>query len=163
MSVLLFPPPPLRQPALVVTWAAVAVGELVLAATGLQATIKWPNDVHVHGKKVCGILIEQRNKRPCGCAAGRRGRSWAERDAAGRGVRGGRAAEGGLIVQRVEQDVRHGRNRGRLIGHLDEEYDRLVQGDFAALEARWKSRLGLLGQRVASKRSIVSCAGACSM
>src|SRR5260370_19576938 len=61
MSLLLFPPPALRRPALLVAWAAVSVCELVQAATGLAATIKWPNDVLIHGKKVCGILIEQRN------------------------------------------------------------------------------------------------------
>src|SRR5580692_5959197 len=55
MSLLLFPPLALRRPALLVSWAAVSVCELVLAATGLQARIKWPNDVFVENKKVCGI------------------------------------------------------------------------------------------------------------
>src|SRR5947207_434555 len=38
-----------------------------------------------------------------------------------------------------------------LIQHLDEEYDRLCQGDFATLEACWKWRLGLLGKQVAAE------------
>lgn len=29
-----------------------------LVSLGLQPVIKWPNDVHVNGKKICGILIE---------------------------------------------------------------------------------------------------------
>lgn len=29
-----------------------------LLAFGLDAKIKWPNDVYIHGKKVCGMLIE---------------------------------------------------------------------------------------------------------
>ena len=33
----------------------------------------------------------------------------------------------------------------RLIRHLDEEYDRLCHSDFASLEDRWRSHLGLLG------------------
>ncbi len=36
---------------------AVAVCE-TLARYGLQPKIKWPNDIFVHGKKICGILIE---------------------------------------------------------------------------------------------------------
>jgi len=60
MSVLLFPPAPLRRPALLTAWAAVSVCETILQLAKLQAKIKWPNDVLIHGKKVCGILIEQR-------------------------------------------------------------------------------------------------------
>lgn len=36
-----------------------------------------------------------------------------------------------------------------LIERLDEEYDRLAQGDLAALESCWKWHLGLLGKQVA--------------
>ena len=50
MSVLLFPPPPLRRPALLTAWAAVSVCDTIQQATGLQARIKWPNDVLIRGK-----------------------------------------------------------------------------------------------------------------
>ena len=36
---------------------AVAVAE-TLGAYGINSTIKWPNDILIDGKKVCGILIE---------------------------------------------------------------------------------------------------------
>lgn len=29
-----------------------------LSAYGIEPCIKWPNDIHVNGKKICGILIE---------------------------------------------------------------------------------------------------------
>jgi len=29
-----------------------------IANFGVRATLKWPNDVFIHGKKVCGILVE---------------------------------------------------------------------------------------------------------
>jgi len=38
-----------------------------------------------------------------------------------------------------------------LIRQLDEEYDRLCQGDLMTLEACWKWRLGLLGKPVAAE------------
>ena len=41
----------------VMTDSAVAVCR-TLESFGLQAEIKWPNDVFVQGKKICGILIE---------------------------------------------------------------------------------------------------------
>jgi BirA family transcriptional regulator, biotin operon repressor / biotin---[acetyl-CoA-carboxylase] ligase len=38
--------------------AGVAVAEGIAAATGLSAHVKWPNDVHVSGRKLAGILAE---------------------------------------------------------------------------------------------------------
>jgi len=38
--------------------ASVAVAETIVQQTQLAPTIKWPNDVLVSGKKVCGILTE---------------------------------------------------------------------------------------------------------
>lgn len=38
--------------------AAMAVSRAISETTGLEAGIKWPNDIVVNGKKVCGILTE---------------------------------------------------------------------------------------------------------
>lgn len=59
MSVLLFPPEPLAEPAWLTALGAVAVAEVVSELTGLQAAIKWPNDVRVDRRKVAGILVER--------------------------------------------------------------------------------------------------------
>ena len=37
---------------------ALAVAEGIRETCGIQAQIKWPNDVVIHGKKTCGILCE---------------------------------------------------------------------------------------------------------
>ena len=38
--------------------AALSVSSAVSEASGLDTTIKWPNDVKLAGRKVCGILVE---------------------------------------------------------------------------------------------------------
>ena len=38
--------------------AAISVVKSIKKITGLNANIKWPNDVHYKGKKLCGILTE---------------------------------------------------------------------------------------------------------
>ncbi len=38
--------------------AALAAVEVVRETTGHSPSIKWPNDIRVNGKKVCGILVE---------------------------------------------------------------------------------------------------------
>ncbi len=48
---------PAKEAFLIMVCAATAVCE-TLALYGFQPTIKWPNDIHVSGKKICGILIE---------------------------------------------------------------------------------------------------------
>lgn len=42
-----------------------AVGRAIERETGLRTGIKWPNDVVVNGKKVCGILTEMSAERDC--------------------------------------------------------------------------------------------------
>lgn len=53
-----------ERPAPLMTIATgVAVVEGVRDATGLQAELKWPNDVHLGGRKVAGILAESAGSR----------------------------------------------------------------------------------------------------
>lgn len=58
-SVLLYPKNELASAPFLTAWAASAVAE-VLRDWSLDARIKWPNDVLIDGRKICGILVEQR-------------------------------------------------------------------------------------------------------
>jgi BirA family transcriptional regulator, biotin operon repressor / biotin---[acetyl-CoA-carboxylase] ligase len=148
LSVLIFPPLPLRRPALLTAWAAVAVCETIAEVAELSATIKWPNDVLILGKKVCGILIEQRNTgladHPLAAAVGiglnvRQGADFFSQAnlplASSLAIFSGKS----LDTMRVAEC---------LVGHLDLSYDRLLQEDAKTLETIWKERLGLIGKRV---------------
>ncbi len=59
-SVLLRPPPGPRLPQLSLV-VALAVARAIERATGLDALVKWPNDVLLDGRKVAGILLETRD------------------------------------------------------------------------------------------------------
>jgi len=48
---------PFEAPKLTIL-TAVAVAEAIRYRTGISAGIKWPNDILIEGKKVCGILME---------------------------------------------------------------------------------------------------------
>jgi BirA family biotin operon repressor/biotin-[acetyl-CoA-carboxylase] ligase len=173
MSVLLFPPPPLRRPALLTAWSAVAVCETIRQATGLQAKIKWPNDLLVRGRKVCGILIESRVQGSKSEIRDSKSGSASLRASEPRSARSDAADWAvipgiGLNVNQSAQDfalaglpqagslaLLTGKTfdcktvARLLVEKLDEEYDRLVQGDLATLEACWKWHIGLLGKQVA--------------
>ncbi len=49
--------PPKRQ-SLLVYLAGVAVAETIRECAGISPFLKWPNDVHVSGKKISGVLCE---------------------------------------------------------------------------------------------------------
>ncbi len=57
-SVLLRPELRTEQAASVTLVAALALAQAVREASGLDAGIKWPNDIVVDGRKLCGILTE---------------------------------------------------------------------------------------------------------
>jgi BirA family transcriptional regulator, biotin operon repressor / biotin---[acetyl-CoA-carboxylase] ligase len=38
--------------------SSLAVSDTIASVAGLEATLKWPNDVLVNGKKICGTLLE---------------------------------------------------------------------------------------------------------
>lgn len=58
LSVLLKPNVPLEQISQLTAWTAVAVCRAIESVCGVRPQIKWPNDVLVDGKKLCGILTE---------------------------------------------------------------------------------------------------------
>jgi len=49
---------PLFPPHMLVMIASLAVVEAIAQTCGVEATIKWPNDILIEDRKVCGILIE---------------------------------------------------------------------------------------------------------
>lgn len=145
MSVVLRPPPELRRPVILTAWAAVAVAEAILALTGVQAKLKWPNDLLIRGQKCCGILIEQSSTQSgvttiagIGLNLSQTAEEFAQAnlpDATSLGI-----VSGGMIDVRTAASV--------VIRKLDYEYARLVSGERVALEADWKWRIGLLGRHV---------------
>lgn len=58
MSIVLKPHIAPAKAPLITSMAAVAVARAITNITGLKANIKWPNDILIDGKKVCGILTE---------------------------------------------------------------------------------------------------------
>lgn len=58
MSLLLKPDINPNNASMITLVAALAVSKAITQLTGLPAGIKWPNDIVMNGKKVCGILTE---------------------------------------------------------------------------------------------------------
>jgi BirA family biotin operon repressor/biotin-[acetyl-CoA-carboxylase] ligase len=143
LSALVFPLPALQRPAILTAWAAVSVCETIREAAGLRATIKWPNDVLLAGRKVCGILIEQRGGTVAGIGLNVRQTAEMFEAAELPEATSLRVATGHMFdwaeVTRL------------LIHRLDTEYRLLLDGEVGLLEACWRERLGLLGRTVTAE------------
>ncbi len=144
LSVLLRPAvAPARAPQITLM-GALAVVDAVAVETGLAAAIRWPNDVTVAGRKVCGILAEAATS-----ADGR-----LERVILGIGLNvnqeefppevATRAASLRLLTGRVQDGPRL---LAALLGALDARYREFRAGD-GALHAAWRRHCVTLGQRI---------------
>jgi BirA family biotin operon repressor/biotin-[acetyl-CoA-carboxylase] ligase len=142
MSVVLNSPPELRRPVVLTAFAAVAVAEAIFTLTSLQTRIKWPNDLLIHHKKVCGILIEQHGPSAIigmGLNLNQTAEDFASSalpDATSLAIESGRQFELRTVT-------------GIVLRQLDQEYERLLDSDRSAIESKWKYRTGLIGQEVA--------------
>ncbi|MFH1328921.1 MAG: biotin--[acetyl-CoA-carboxylase] ligase [Candidatus Bathyarchaeota archaeon] len=58
LSIILRPKSGFSNAALITLMAGIAVARVISRITKLKAALKWPNDVIINGKKVCGILAE---------------------------------------------------------------------------------------------------------
>jgi BirA family biotin operon repressor/biotin-[acetyl-CoA-carboxylase] ligase len=117
--------------------AAVAVAEL-LESEGLKPVLKWPNDVLVNGKKICGILSE--------------------------GIPGGVIIGIGLNVnmqnaEHIDQPATSvlmevGKRRdvdellGKLLKHLSVRLDEWAQGGFSKIRKNWEAKIPNIGKPV---------------
>lgn len=148
MSVVIRPPVYLIRPAILTAWAGVCVAELVRQLCGQDAQLKWPNDVLLMGKKVCGILIEQRHATVVGIGVNVQ-QSAADFAAAQL------PDAGSLRMFCTDSPAPPTATVARLlVAILDREYAALradAPRRSAALNSlwrRWNERLGLLGRRV---------------
>ena len=161
MSVVLFPPAELApagpESAVGCAWltavGAVATAEVVSAAIGRQATIKWPNDVRVDGRKIAGILVERATTagpgpgaRPgCGVVIGIGLNVNLDRDAFPAELRRGatslRIECGGATLDRSAL-------ARELIRRLDSWYETSRTFGWASLNQSWRDRSEHLGRTV---------------
>jgi BirA family biotin operon repressor/biotin-[acetyl-CoA-carboxylase] ligase len=155
LSLLLFPPPQLYRPALLTAWAAVSVCTLLRGQLGLAPRIKWPNDVLLEGRKVCGILIETHVQQGTSAAVvgiGLNVRQSGEQLAAA-------GLPGAVSLQQMGQSLEPRQLAVDLLRQLDEDHDRLSRGELHSLEASWRDYLGLVGRAVVAVGSGVEYRG----
>ncbi len=145
-SVLFSPPEPVPATSLVTIASAVAVAEGIRKQTGLEARIRWPNDVMVNGKKVAGILVEsardsdRRNLWVLGVGIN------VTASPVGMASAGTLASELGAAVDRVLL-------ARAVLMELDRGYERIEMGNHKDISERWRALSTILGERITLQRA----------
>jgi BirA family biotin operon repressor/biotin-[acetyl-CoA-carboxylase] ligase len=145
LSIIVYPAFPAH---FLVMGTALAVREAIALTTDLEPTIKWPNDVLIAGKKVCGILIET--------TAGADGRLCAV-VGIGLNVHGSfkeiaeLAQRATTIAEQGGQDVSREELIATLLERFDESYEMLQHGGADGtwrIWKHWRDHLSTLGHWV---------------
>lgn len=145
-SVLLRPPLPPQLATQITIASATALRRALSSLPGVEAEIKWPNDILIRGKKVCGILTEMS----------------AEVDKIKHIVLGV-----GVDVNFDEEDfppdvrkiatslriemnamVHRAKLAAIILHELDSDYGRILKGDFPSIAEEWEHHCTTLGRRV---------------
>jgi len=135
--------PAAAEPADAIMFAALAVADALRISTGMDVDTKWPNDLLVKGRKVCGMLAESVN---------RNGRRWAivgiginvlaapTLDATSRYAVTSLSEEAGSALDRESLAV-------GVFRQLDLWYRCLTQGPDGVFAA-WSARLRMIGSDI---------------
>lgn len=126
--------------------ATLSVAQTLADCGGLQPTIKWPNDVRIDGRKICGILIEtaiESDQTVCAIIG------------IGLNINFDPSMYAEIAHTSTSLYCETGRKHNRtpvlqsLLEHLDDEYRTVRQG--GSLTHRWASQLDTLGRKVQLK------------
>jgi BirA family biotin operon repressor/biotin-[acetyl-CoA-carboxylase] ligase len=146
--------PPLAYLPLLIMVASLATANAIERVTGLKAQLKWPNDVLINSKKVCGILVESdvKGSRVDYAVIG-----------IGLNVNINLADFPGIAPVATSLSHELGRyvSRRRLIQSLLAEAERLylALGEGDSVFRQWREQLVTLGQKVRVSSGEATCEG----
>ena len=142
-SVVLYPHIPTDKGMLITMASSVSVAQAVEEIIGLNTEVKWPNDLILNGKKVCGILTEID----------------AEMDKinyiiVGIGINVNNDIDEELkeiaisLKQETGSDISRAKLLRSILQHLDLNYNKLILGDFDSIREEWLSYSSIIGREI---------------
>ena len=142
-SVILYPNIPPQKAMLVTMASSVAVAQGIIETTGLTPVIKWPNDLLIDNKKVCGILTELD----------------AEMDkinysVVGIGINVNNEIDDNLkdtatsLSKQTKANISRVKLLRSIIKNFDKNYSKLIDKDYNSIRKNWLSCSNIIGKRV---------------
>lgn len=138
--------------------AAVAVAKSIKEISGLWATIKWPNDILINDKKVCGILTEMKaeqdtvnfvilgigvNVNPVRCLSSN-GVNMPQKNL----PKGASSIKEEMVKSGADGDVSRIELTRRILENLEDHYCLLKNKGFGLIMDAWRDLSKMLGMRI---------------
>ncbi len=146
LSIILRPKTAPRHIPKLTLMASVAVAKTIRKSFPLKAEIKWPNDVLINNKKVCGILTEAKT---CGQAlnfviVGIGVNANFDQDMLPAYLRDSSTT----LKEELKREVERASLLRALLEEIDFYYDMFMNGKFDAILKEWRDLAGFLGSHV---------------
>jgi BirA family transcriptional regulator, biotin operon repressor / biotin---[acetyl-CoA-carboxylase] ligase len=157
MSLILRPEIPLQKAPQLTLLIAVAASRAIEKVTGLEAAIKWPNDLLIKGKKVAGILTELQAEADSihsvivgiGMNVNQEKKHFTEEISE---IATSLAIEGGKTYKRAEI-------AGAVLQEIENLYRSYLVKGFAVIKLLWEARAYSLGKRITARSVTGSITG----
>jgi BirA family transcriptional regulator, biotin operon repressor / biotin---[acetyl-CoA-carboxylase] ligase len=142
-SVVLYPHIPPERGMLLTMASSVAIVQGIKETTDLHPVIKWPNDLLINGKKVCGILTELDAEMDC-----------INHTVVGIGINVNNQLSEDLqgtatsLIQETGSRVSRVKLLRSILKCFDENYSRLISGDYDFIRDSWFSHANIIGRNI---------------
>ncbi len=149
MSLILRPPISLTEASQFTLLASVGVQQGIKRVTGLPVQIKWPNDLLIRGKKVCGILTELRGEQDrvyyliigIGINVNTTSEHLPEQL---KGIATSLAMESGGNIHRATLIA-------AILEELENVYQDYLNSGFGVIKTKWEQAAGMLGKTITAR------------
>jgi BirA family biotin operon repressor/biotin-[acetyl-CoA-carboxylase] ligase len=147
LSLIVRPPIPIQQASQMTLLAAVAVTSALIQMTTIPIQIKWPNDLLINGKKVCGILTELRGEQDridymvLGIGINVHQQSFPP------------SLEHVATSLAIEKKQEYSRARliAAMMKELEQHYRQYLQDGFAPIQTKWEQLSSSIGKKITAK------------
>ncbi|WNB93751.1 biotin--[acetyl-CoA-carboxylase] ligase [Bacillus sp. NEB1478] len=149
MSLIMRPKIPLQKAPQLTLLIAVAVSKAIEKVTGIEAAIKWPNDLLINGKKISGILTELQAEADSihsvivgiGMNVNQEKKHFSEEII---DIATSLAIEGNQSFKRAELI-------GAVLNEIEKLYNNYLQDGFKVIKLLWEARAFSLGKRITAR------------
>ncbi|MCK5030507.1 MAG: biotin--[acetyl-CoA-carboxylase] ligase [Thermoplasmatales archaeon] len=142
-SIVLYPHIPPERGMLITMAGSIAVVQGIKETTDICPVIKWPNDLLINGKKVCGILTELDAEMDCinytVVGIGINVNNRLSEDLQGKAT---------SLIQEAGSKVSRVKLLRSILKCFDENYSKLISGDYDFIRDSWFSHANIVGREI---------------